>query len=112
MLGFISTAYAADQAAVQSNAGFGPLIFMIAMLVIFYFLLIRPQAKRAKEHRNLVSGLGKGDEVITSGGILGRITEIDEDFITISIANNVEIKVQKPAVTTTVPKGTIKSLEG
>ncbi|WP_111657638.1 preprotein translocase subunit YajC [Isoalcanivorax indicus] len=86
------------------------LIFIIVMMVVFYFFLIRPQTKRAKEHRELVGGLAKGDEVVTSGGILGKINKVTEDYVVIEIANNLEVKVQKHAVQATLPKGTIKSV--
>jgi len=86
------------------------LIFIIVMMIVFYFFLIRPQTKRAKEHRELVSGLAKGDEVVTSGGILGKINKVTEDYVVIEIANNLEVKVQKHAVQATLPKGTIKSV--
>ena len=72
-------------------------------------MLIRPQMKRSKEHRQLVSQLGKGDEVVTNGGLLGRITDVSESFITLEIADNVQIKLQRQAVTNIMPKGTIKS---
>ena len=87
---------------------------IILMFVILYFLMIRPQMKRQKEHRNMVSALAKGDEVITSGGVLGRITKVSESYITVDVANladkPVEIIVQRTAVTSVLPKGTIKAL--
>lgn len=86
------------------------LIFFGGFIIIFYFLMWRPQSKRAKEHKNLVSGLNKGDEVITSGGIAGKISKVSEDFIQVEISEGVEIKVQKTAVTTALPKGTLKSI--
>jgi preprotein translocase subunit YajC len=87
---------------------------IILMFVILYFLMIRPQMKRQKEHRNMVSALAKGDEVITSGGVLGRITKVSESYITVDVANladkPVEVIVQRTAVTSILPKGTIKAL--
>lgn len=80
------------------------------MVVIFYFFLIRPQSKRAKEHRELVSALAKGDEVVTTGGILGKVNKVTDDYVVIEIATNMEIKVQKHAISATLPKGTIKSI--
>nr|NIO42480.1 preprotein translocase subunit YajC [Burkholderiales bacterium] len=77
--------------------------------VLLYFLMIRPQAKRAKEHRAMLQALQKGDEVVTSGGTLGKITNIGDQFVTLEIAPTVEIKVQKPSVQTLLPKGTLKS---
>jgi len=103
---FISSAFAQDAASSSSLMSFLPLIVIFA---VFYFMLIRPQMKRAKEHRNLVSELGKGDEVVTNGGLLGKITDLSDAFITIEIAEGVQIKLQRNAVTTVMPKGTIKS---
>jgi preprotein translocase subunit YajC len=82
---------------------------LIIIFVIFYFLLIRPQMKRAKEHKNLVAALSTGDEVVTNGGLLGKITQVGESFVTVELADNVRIKVQKHAITSVMPKGTIKS---
>lgn len=79
------------------------------MIVVFYFLLIRPQSKRAKEHRNMVAAIETGAEVVTSGGILGRVTEASEQFLTVEIADGVNVKVQRHTVTQVLPKGTIKS---
>jgi len=102
----ISPAYA------NSPAGPGgvELIMLVGMMVVFYFFLIRPQQKRAKEHKNLVESLSKGDEVVTSGGILGRIAKVTDDFVVVEISNNLEIKLQKGSVQATLPKGTIKSI--
>ena len=85
-----------------------PFIMMAVFVVIFYFLLIRPQQKKQKEHQAMLSKLAAGDEVITAGGILGRIVETGDQFLTIEIADNVRIKVQRFQVTTIVPKGTVK----
>jgi preprotein translocase subunit YajC len=103
---FVSNAYAQDAAQPGGLMSFLPLI---VIFIIFYFLLIRPQMKRAKEHKQLVSQLANGDEVVTNGGLLGRITNVGESFITVELADNVKIKVQKHAVANVVPKGTIKS---
>lgn len=103
---FISNAYAQDAAAQGGLMSFLPLIVIFA---VFYFMLIRPQMKRSKEHRQLVSQLAKGDEVVTNGGLLGRITDVSETFITIEVADNVQIKMQRQAVASVMPKGTIKS---
>src|SRR5690349_1696471 len=81
----------------------------IIMIVVFYFLLIRPQSKRAKEHRNMVAAIEAGAEVVTSGGILGKVTEASEQFLTVEIADGVNVKVQRHTVTQVLPKGTIKS---
>jgi len=88
--------------------GFLPIILMFVLL---YFLMIRPQMKRAKEHKTMVEALQKGDEVITAGGVLGRITKVSEAYILVEIAPNTEISVQKAAVQTLLPKGTIKSIQ-
>jgi len=98
------------QAAAPAGPGgsFGFLGMMVLMFVIFYFLLIRPQQKKQKEHQAMLKQLGSGDEVILAGGILGRIVELGDQFLTIEIADNVRIKVQRFQVTTVVPKGTFK----
>jgi len=82
----------------------------IVLFVVFYFLLIRPQQKRAKEHKTMVQALSKGDEIITQGGVYGKIIEVAEDAVTVEVANNVEVKLQRAAVSSVLPKGTIKSL--
>jgi len=106
----IQAAYGASNQAASANEGglLSVLPLLILFFVIFYFLLIRPQNKRAKEHRELISKLNEEDEVTTSGGILGKITHVDENFITLKIAHNVEITVQKQSVTNQMPKGTIE----
>ncbi len=103
---FISNAYAQAEPATGSLMSFLPLIVIFA---VFYFMLIRPQMKRAKEHKQLVSGLGKGDEVITNGGLLGKITDVSDSFVTLELADNLRIKLQRQAVANIMPKGTIKS---
>jgi len=82
----------------------------VSLIGLMYFLMIRPQMKRAKEHRQMVEGLSKGDEIVTSGGLLGRIKEIGENFILVEIGKDMEVKLQKHAVSATLPKGTMKSL--
>ncbi len=82
---------------------------MVVFVVIFYFLLIRPQQKKAKEHQALVSKLSAGDEVVTTGGILGKVTEVGDSFVTIEVADGVRVKVQKFQVGSLMPKGTLKS---
>lgn len=86
------------------------LFIIVAFALIFYFLIWRPQSKRAKEHRELVGGLEKGDEVVAGGGIIGKIKKVDEQYLLLEVADNVEIKVQKGAVTAALPKGTMKSI--
>jgi len=106
----IASAMAQDGAAPAGNA-FVQLIPLILIVVIFWFLLIRPQMKRNKQHREMVTSLSNGDEVITSGGILGKITNVGESFISVKLTDGLEIKVQKHAVSQVVPKGTIDSAE-
>ncbi len=103
---FITSAHAQDATTPGGLMSFLPLIIIF---VIFYFLLIRPQMKRAKEHKKLVAELGNGDEVVTNGGLLGRISNVGESFITVEVADNVQIKVQRHAIANVMPKGTIKS---
>lgn len=104
---FIETAHA-QQGGGQPSALPG-LLLPVALIVVFYFLLIRPQQKKQKEHRQMVSELSQGDEIVTGGGVLGKVTEVGEQFLTVEIAPNVSIKVQKHTVATVVPQGTVKS---
>jgi preprotein translocase subunit YajC len=85
------------------------MIFFLVIFAVFYFLLIRPQQKRAKEHRNLVASLAKGDEIVTNGGVLGKITDLNDNFITVEVADGVNVKVQRQAISSVLPKGTMKS---
>lgn len=105
---FISNAYA-QVAPAGADPGYGSLIMLVGIFVVFYFILIRPQQKRQKEHRELVGNLAKGDEVTTAGGLLGKITDVKESFVKVEIANNVVVTVQKHTVSGVMPKGTIKS---
>ena len=108
---FFTDAYADTVAASGAPQGGGLNVILLSVLfvAIFYFLLIRPQSKRNKAHQAIINDLQKGDEVVTSGGILGRIMKIDDAIITIEIAENIEIKVQKNSVVSLLPKGTLKS---
>ena len=106
----ISTAHAQTAASSDPTGGFMQLLPIILMFVVLYFLMIRPQMKRTKEHKALIEALAKGDEVVTGGGIAGRITKVSENFVAIEIAAAVEIQVQKQAVTLLLPKGTLKAL--
>ena len=108
---FEATAYAAPAAGGPENAGLLNLLFIGGFVLIFYFLLIRPQNKRRKEHQALVTGLSKGDEIVTAGGIVGQINKVEDDFVKVQVGENVEMRIQKSAVGATLPKGTIKSLE-
>ena len=101
---------AAAQAAPAANPSpFPSIVMMIALFGIMYFLMIRPQMKRAKEHRDLISKLATGDEVITSSGIAGRVRELGENFISVEIADGVKVKMQRAAITAVLPKDTLKS---
>jgi preprotein translocase subunit YajC len=103
---FISDAMAAaPQGQADPLTSFLPLILIF---VVFYFLLIRPQSKKAKEHKQMVEALAKGDEVVTNGGLLGRITRVGDNFIELDVGNEVIVKVQRQAVANLMPKGTIK----
>jgi preprotein translocase subunit YajC len=103
----ISTAYAASSAPAQDWTSFLP---MVVIFVLFYFMLIRPQMKQAKAQREMISALQKGDEVATSSGIIGKITKVGDDIISLEIAAGVVINVQKPAIQAKLEKGTIKAL--
>jgi preprotein translocase subunit YajC len=98
------------QAAGASSVGsqLAPLLMMVLFIVIFYFLLIRPQQKKAKEHQAMLAKLSAGDEVVTAGGILGRVVEVGEIFTVVEIADGVRVKVQKFQITSLMPKGTLK----
>ncbi len=105
----ISTAWAQAGPSPAAN----PLIQLlplIALLVLFYFMLIRPQMKRAKEHRELLAKLSKGDEVLTSGGLAGKVRDVGETFVLVEVASNVQVKLQKSAVSGVLPKGTLEHL--
>ena len=105
---FISTAYAAAAPA-QASAGSGLMSFlpMILIVVVFYFMLIRPQMKRAKEQQKMIDSLQKGDEVVTNGGLLGRIAAVNEGQISLEIARGVEVQLQKAAIQAVLPKGSV-----
>ena len=109
---FISDAIAEGtaQTAAQGDPIMG-LLLPIGLVVLFYFFLIRPQSKRAKEHRSMVEAIGKGDEVVTAGGILGKVVDVKENFIGVEITTDTTVYVQKNLVSTLMPKGTIKDLK-
>ena len=86
------------------------LVLMVGLFVLFYFIAIRPPRKRQKEHAELVSNLSKGDEVVTNSGILGKITKLDDNYIVLQVADNVELKFQRVAIHAVLPKGTLKSI--
>lgn len=107
----ISSAYAQASAPAGGDPGFLGLLPIVLMFVLLYFLMIRPQMKRSKEAKAMVDSLQKGDEVITAGGVLGKISKIGDAYITLEIAPNTEISIQKGAVQTLLPKGTLKTLQ-
>jgi len=106
---FISDAYA-QGAGGPGGPGMGDFMFLIVLFAVFYFLLIRPQQKRAKEHKKMVEAIAKGDEVVTNGGLLGRVSKVGDDFLTVELADGLEVHVQRGAIATLMPKGTMKSV--
>tara|TARA_Y100000590_G_scaffold88765_1_gene99786 strand:+ start:1705 stop:2034 length:330 start_codon:yes stop_codon:yes gene_type:complete len=98
----------AQGAPAAQEPGMSGFLIMLIPIVVLWFLMIRPQMKRQKEHTKMVDALAKGDEAVTNGGILGRITEVGDSFVTMEVANNMEVKVQRQAIATIMPKGTIK----
>ena len=106
---FISDAYAeGGAAAAPAGADLLGLLPLIVIFLIVYFLLIRPQVKRAKEHKKLTESISKGDEIVTSGGLLGKVQDVTDNFVTVEISDNVTVQVQRHAVVNLVPKGTYK----
>jgi preprotein translocase subunit YajC len=106
---FINSAQAQSMGGAGGQSMLSALMLPVLLLVVFYFLLIRPQNKRAKEQREMLSKIAAGDEVATTGGILGKVTEVGEQFLTLEIANNVTVKLQKFQVAQLLPKGTVKN---
>jgi preprotein translocase subunit YajC len=100
----------AEPAGPQGPGAIMQVVFLGGFVLIFYFLVWRPQSKRAKEHKALVSGISKGDEVLTGGGLAGRVVRLTDDFMVLEVAEKTEVKVQKVAVTTVLPKGTLKDI--
>ena len=109
---FISSAFAQTAPAAAADAGImgqlSSMLPLVLMFVVLYFIMIRPQMKRQKEHRALIEALAKGDEVITAGGVLGKVTRLSEGSLHVEIANGVEVQVQRAAVTQVLPKGTVQ----
>jgi preprotein translocase subunit YajC len=106
----ISLAHAQAAAPASGTDTFLSLLPIILMFVILYFMMIRPQMKKQKEHRAMLDALGKGDEVITAGGLVGKVTGVTEGYVDVEIADNLNVKIQRAAVSTLLPKGTLKSL--
>ena len=100
---FITPAFAQSGGFAEGGFGLLPILFV---MVIFYFLLIRPQQKRAKQHKEMVAALSKGEEVVTNGGLLGKVTDVDDNFISLEISSGLTVKVQRQAVSQVMPKGT------
>jgi preprotein translocase subunit YajC len=105
----VSDAYAQAAGGAMGGGGFGQIILLVVFVGVFYFLLIRPQQKRMKDQQAMLGRLATGDEVVTGGGVLGRIAEIGDPFVTLEVADGVRIKVQKAQITQLMPKGTLKS---
>ena len=109
---FISNAFAqtagAAEGATSMFGQFGQMLPLVLMFVVLYFVMIRPQMKRQKEHKAMIAAVGKGDEIVTSGGLLGKITKVSESFLTLEVASGVELQVQRSAVVQVLPKGTVK----
>ncbi len=105
---FVDEAWAQEGGAAQQPDALMSLVPLLIIFILFYFLLIRPQVKRAKEHRKMVEGLQKGDEVVTSGGLLGRITDIEDGHLALEVAEGVRVLVQKASVSAVLPKGTLR----
>jgi len=99
------------QGAPAAGGGYESLILIVLMFAVLYFLMIRPQMKRAKEHKTMIEALQKGDEVVAAGGMLGRVSKIGDSYVTLEIAENVEVQVQRPAVQLVLPKGTLKNIQ-
>ena len=99
----------AQAGAAGGASGMAPLLMMVVFIVIFYFLLIRPQQKKAKDHQALITKLANGDEVVTTGGLLGKVVEVGDTFLTLEVADGVRVKVQKFQIASLMPKGTLKS---
>ena len=108
---FVNNAYAADATVAQPAGGGFSLVIMTGIFILFmYFVMWRPQAKRSKDHRTLINSLAKDDEVLTSGGILGKIAKINDNYIVLTLAENVAITIQKSSIVSALPKGTLKSI--
>lgn len=107
---FISNAYAQAAAPAGAGGGLMGLLPIILMFVVLYFLMIRPQMKRQKEQKAMIEAIGKGDEIVSAGGLVGKVTKVGDAYVTLEVADGTEVVMQKAAITMLLPKGTIKSL--
>lgn len=107
---FIANAHAQTAADPAGGGEMFQIFFLVGLFVLFYFIAIRPQRKRQKEHTEMVSALSKGDEVVTSSGILGKITKLEDNFVALQVSDSVELKFQRSHVSAVLPKGTLKSI--
>lgn len=107
---FIASAQAQEAGAPPAGGDMFQILFLVGLFVLFYFIAIRPQRKRQKEHTQMVAQLSKGDEVVTSSGILGKVTGLDDNYMVLNVANNVEMKFQRVHLHAILPKGTLKSI--
>jgi len=107
---FINNAYAEAAAAAPEN-GIMNFLPLIALVAVFYFLILRPQSKRAKEQKSMIEALQRGDEVVTVGGEVGTVTKVFDQYLSLELAENLEVKVQKNAIQSVLPKGTIKAIK-
>ncbi len=107
---FISNAYA-EGANAAAAGGVMDYLPLIALVAVFYFLVLRPQSKRAKEHKAMMEALQKGDEVVTSGGVVGRVVKVYDEYASVELAENMEVKVQKIAILSVLPKGTLNAIK-
>jgi len=107
---FIASAYAQAAGAPAPGGEMFQIVFLVGLFALFYFIAIRPQRKRQKEHQQMVAALSKGDEVVTSSGILGKVSSLDDNYMVLNVANNVDLKFQRIHVHAVLPKGTLKSI--
>lgn len=107
---FIQSALAQDGAAAAQPNPMFQFFILGGFILIFYLIIWRPQAKRAKEHKALLESINKGDEVLTSGGLLGKVTKVDDNYVVLQVSDTVELKMQKASIAASLPKGTIKSI--
>jgi len=108
LLSFFINDAAAQTAAPAAGSPISALLLPVLLIVVFYFLLIRPQQKKQKEHRLMIDALGVGSEIVTGGGVLGKVTEVGEQFVTVEIADKVQVKVQRHSIAAVLPKDTLK----